>query len=420
MSEQPETLLGPYRALDLTDDKGFFCGRILGDLGADVIKIERPGGDPARKLGPFYHDILDPEKSLYWFAYNFNKRGITLNIETADGQELFKRLVKTADWVIESFDPGYIERIGLGYEALSQINPGIIVTSITPFGQSGPYRDYKGSDLVVTALSGYLYLTGDRDRAPVRIGLPQVYLHAAAMAAGGSMTALYYREMTGEGQHVDVAAQQVQCVEAVTPTPTWDLLRRNEERAGSSIHRPGTHFTMPAHYECQDGYVYFTLWGGTTGARGNQELVMWMDSEGLATDFLKSIDWFQLDLANPKINQEYVNGIIEPITKFCKLHTKKELLEGAVEKHIMLFPLGSAKDTLESPQLAAREYWAEVEHPELGDTMTYPGPFIKLSETPVAIRRRAPLIGEHNEEIYINELGLTRKEMLALKQAGVI
>jgi crotonobetainyl-CoA:carnitine CoA-transferase CaiB-like acyl-CoA transferase len=147
---------------------------------------------------------------------------------------------------------------------------------------------------------------------------------------------------------------------------------------------------------------------------------MWMDSEGLATDFLKSIDWFQLDLANPKINQEYVNGIIEPITKFCKLHTKKELLEGAVEKHIMLFPLGSAKDTLESPQLAAREYWAEVEHPELGDTMTYPGPFIKLSETPVAIRRRAPLIGEHNEEIYINELGLTSKEMLALKQAGVI
>ena len=420
MSEQPETLLGPYRALDLTDDKGFFCGRILGDLGADVIKIERPGGDPARGLGPFYHDILDPEKSLYWFAYNFNKRGITLDIETADGQELFKRLVKTADWVIESFDPGYMERIGLGYEALSQINPGIILTSITPFGQSGPYRDYKGSDLVVTALSGYLYLTGDRDRAPVRVGFPQVYLHAAAMAAGGSMTALYYREMTGEGQHVDVAAQQVQCVEAVTPTPTWDLLRINEERQGSSIHRPGTHFTMPAHYECKDGYVYFTLWGGATGARGNQELVVWMDSEGLATDFLKSIDWFRLDLANPKVNQEYVNGIIEPITKFFKLHTKKELLERAAERHIMLFPLGSAKDTLESPQLAAREYWAGVEHPELGDTITYPGPFIKLSETPVVIRRRAPLIGEHNGEIYINELGLTSEELLTLKHAAVI
>jgi crotonobetainyl-CoA:carnitine CoA-transferase CaiB-like acyl-CoA transferase len=145
-----------------------------------------------------------------------------------------------------------------------------------------------------------------------------------------------------------------------------------------------------------------------------------MDSEGFATDFLKNIDWFQLDLANPKVNQEYVNGIIEPITKFFKCHTKKELLERAVERHIMLFPLGSAKDTLESPQLAAREYWAEVEHPELGDTITYPGPFVKLSETPVVIRRRAPLIGEHNEDIYVDELGFPRKEMLTLKQAGVI
>jgi crotonobetainyl-CoA:carnitine CoA-transferase CaiB-like acyl-CoA transferase len=420
MGEELETLLGPYRALDLTNDKGFLCGRILADLGADVIKIEKPGGDPARKLGPFYRDILDSEKSLYWFAYNLNKRGITLDIDTVDGRDLFKRLVKTTDWVIESFDPGYMQGIGLGYEALSQINRRIIVTSITPFGQSGPYRDYKGSDLVVSALSGYLYLTGNRDRAPVRVGFPQVYLHAAAIAAGGSMTALFYRETTGEGQHVDVAAQQVQSIEAVTATCTWDLLRINEERQGSDLHRPGTNFVMPAHYECQDGYVYFTLWGGATGARGNQELVRWMDNEGLATDFLRSIDWQHLDLAKREVDQEYVNGIIEPVTKFFKLHTKRELLEGAVKRHIMLFPLGSAKDTLESSQLAAREYWVEVEHPELGDTITYPGPFIKLSETPVAIKRRAPLIGEHNEEIYMNELGLTRKELLTLKQAGVI
>lgn len=234
------------------------------------------------------------------------------------------------------------------------------------------------------------------------------------------MTALYYREITGEGQHVDVAAQQVQCIELITATCAWDLLRINEEREGSNLRRPGTKFIMPAHYECKDGYVYFSLWGGATGARGNQELVMWMDSEGLATDFLKSIDWLQFDLADPKVDQEYVNQIIDPLTKFFKLHTKKELLEGAVERHIMVFPLGSAKETVESPQLAAREYWTEVEHPELGDTITYPGPFIKLSETPVAIRRRAPLIGEHNEEIYINDLGLTSKELITLKQAGVI
>jgi len=137
--EKIEYMLSPYRVLDLTDEKGFLCGKILGDLGADVIKIERPGGDLARKIGPFYRDVPDPEKSLYWFAYNNNKRGITLNIEAADGCELFKRLVKTADIVIESFAPGYMDDLGLGYSTLSQITDGkTVMTSITPFGQKGP------------------------------------------------------------------------------------------------------------------------------------------------------------------------------------------------------------------------------------------------------------------------------------------
>ena len=148
-------------ALDLTDEKGFLCGKILADLGADVIKIERPGGDPSRRIGPFWGDIADPEKSLYWFAYNSNKRGITLNIETADGKEIFKKLVKTSDFVIESFPPGYMETLGLGYSTLSNIKDGIILTSITPFGQTGPYRDYQASDIVVMGMAGMLYLTGD-------------------------------------------------------------------------------------------------------------------------------------------------------------------------------------------------------------------------------------------------------------------
>lgn len=132
--QENESLLSPYRVLDLTDEKGFFCGRILGDLGADIIKVEPPSGDSSRRISPFYHDIPDPEKSLYWFAYNANKRGITLNIETTDGKEIFKRLVTTADFIIESFPPGYMDKIGLGYDALSEINPRIILTSITPFG----------------------------------------------------------------------------------------------------------------------------------------------------------------------------------------------------------------------------------------------------------------------------------------------
>ena len=143
--EKTEYMLAPYRVLDLTDEKGFLCGKILGDLGADVIKVERPGGDPGRTNGPFYHDIPDPEKSLYWFAHNNNKRSITLNIETVDGRELFEKLVGKADIVIESFAPGYMDELGLGYSALSQTKKQVVMTSITPFGQDGPYRNYKVS-----------------------------------------------------------------------------------------------------------------------------------------------------------------------------------------------------------------------------------------------------------------------------------
>ncbi|MFC2018468.1 CaiB/BaiF CoA transferase family protein, partial [Chloroflexota bacterium] len=205
MSEQErqEAMLGPYRVLDLSDEKGAFCGALLGSLGADVIKIEKPDGDPMRKLGPFFHDEPDPEKSLFWMGYNINKRGITLDIETADGKEMFKRLVKTADIVLESFMPGYMDGLGLGYKELEKINPQIIMTSITPFGQDGPYKDYKSSDLVSWALGGLLAMTGDPDRPPIRIShIPISYLMASYDGVWGALVALYGRGTSGEGQLV--------------------------------------------------------------------------------------------------------------------------------------------------------------------------------------------------------------------------
>jgi crotonobetainyl-CoA:carnitine CoA-transferase CaiB-like acyl-CoA transferase len=194
------TLLAPYRVLDLTDDKGFLCGKILADMGADVIKIEKPGGDLARNIGPFYHDIPDPEKSLSWFCYNINKRGITLDIESVDGKELFKRLVKDAHFVIESFPVGYMEKIGLGYKELEKTNPGIILTSISPFGQTGPYSNYKGSDITCMGMAVVMYLSGDPDRPPVRISSPQAFMCGSADAAAASLVAHYHRQRTGEGQ----------------------------------------------------------------------------------------------------------------------------------------------------------------------------------------------------------------------------
>ena len=177
------SLLPKIRVLDLTDEKGFLCGKILGDLGADVIKIEKPGGDPSRRIGAFYHDIPDPEKSLYWFAYNNNKRGITLSIETRRGQDIYKELIRNADIIIESFPPGYMDQLGLGYSMCSEMNPRLIMISITPFGQTGPYRDYKGCDIVCMAMSGFMYICGDGDKPPVRAIAPQAYLNAAADGA---------------------------------------------------------------------------------------------------------------------------------------------------------------------------------------------------------------------------------------------
>ena len=165
MAEQ-ESLLGGYRVLDLTDEKGHLCGKVLGDFGADVIKIERPGGDRARNRGPFYQNIADPEKSLSWFSFNTSKRGITLDIESLDGREIFKQLVRTADIVIESFEPGYLDGLGLGYADMEKIKPDIILTSITPFGQTGPHAHYKVTDLVGVAMGGIVRILGDLHGVP--------------------------------------------------------------------------------------------------------------------------------------------------------------------------------------------------------------------------------------------------------------
>jgi benzylsuccinate CoA-transferase BbsE subunit len=410
-----EGMLSPYRVLDLTDERGLMCGRVMGDLGADVIKIEKPGGDLARNIGPFYQDDPDPEKSLFWFAFNANKRGITLDIETADGKDIFKKLAKTADVVVESFPPGHMEEIGLGYPALEKINPGISLVSITPFGQTGPYRDYKTSDIVAWALGGYMFSVGDDDRPPVRISYhAQTYLHAGIQAAQGALMAIYHREMTGEGQYIDVSIQD--CVTRCTPeriTHHWIFSKRLMRRGG----RMGL-ISIRRIWPCKDGYVYAIYWGGQFAERWNSPLVRWMESEGVATDFISNYDWNTFDMTD--MNQELVDGIERPTLKLFEKFTKTELLEGALKHNTQLYPLSDTKDIVDNIQLKERDFWVEIEHPELGTSFTYPGPFAKSTELPPTLSRRAPLIGEHNQEIYEEELGISKEQLLMLKQAKVI
>ena len=337
-------MLSSYRVLDLAEDGCMLCGKILGDLGADVIQIEPPGGSPTRNTGPFYHDIPNPEKSLTWFFLGLNKQGITLNLETADGREIFKRLVKTADFVVESFEPGYMKSLGLGYEELEKIKPDIIMTSITPFGQSGPYAHYKVTDIVGVALSGTMWLFGEADRAPVRIPAPQFYLQGGLQGAMGTMVAHYHRELTGEGQYVDQSCQQATILTLMNAAEVWDLNRMNIRGFG-----PGTWLPRPTPpgplfrktmYQCKDGYVISRLQGGAQAGwvASTRALVEWANENGYMLE-LKDYDWSNFDSQTESQEgmshqEKRIANTIEEKGKGCILFFNKwDLVKGFRMEH---------------------------------------------------------------------------------------
>ncbi len=407
-------MLSPYRALDLTDGKGFLCGKVLGDLGADVIKIEPPGGDPSRNVGPFFRDTPDPERSLYWFAYNANKRGITLNLETSDGQEIFKRLVRGADFVIDSFPPQYMDGLGLGFPVLSEINPRIVMTSITPFGKDGPHSHYQTSDLVAMATGGLMFLWGDPDRPPLRCSVEQAYLQAGVQAAVGTMIAHHWRQLTGEGQHIDVSIQEAVTGSVRFSQEYWDTQKVIYGRHGDRDLRG--HIIRRVIWPCRDGYVAWHLNTGLYG-RSLGYLAEWMETEGAAGN-LTEVPWERIDWKD--LTQSQAEAWEEVFAQFFLTHTKSELHEEALERGIFLFPVSTTKELLEDKQLASRGYWRELHHAELATSLTYPGAPFQSTQACGQFRRRAPLVGEHNGQVYIDELGFTKEELVTLKEANVI
>lgn len=410
-------MLNHLRALDLTDDKGFLCGKILADLGVNVIKVEKPGGDTSRAIGPFWGGKPGPERNIYWFAYNSNKKSITLDIEKSRGREIFEKLVSTADFVLESYPPGYLDKLGLGYEYFHETHPKLIWASITPFGADGPYRDFKDSDIVVMGLSGTLYQTGEADGPPVHISIPQAALHAGADAAVGCMVAYYHRENTGLGQHVDVSMQQSAAWFQANAIPTFELNGTILKRAGAFRAGMSSQVAQRQVWPCRDGYVFFNVIGGRTGAKTLSALVDWMDEEKLATDFLLHLDWDNFDMFTA--TQDVMDKISGPVGEFFRRHTRKELLAGAVPRGVSLGPLSSMQDLLDDECLNARGYWTRLEHPELGAGITYPKEYIRSSLMDFSTRSRAPLVGEHNAGFY-KEIGLTDKNLGSLKKDGII
>jgi benzylsuccinate CoA-transferase BbsE subunit len=413
--------LEPYRVLDLTHAIGWTCGKLLADLGADVLKIEPPAGDLERRIGPFYGDVPHPERSLTWFAAHTNKRGITLNLDTADGQALWLELARQADFVVESFPPGFMDQHDIGFRQVSALNPQLIWTSISPFGQSGPYADYRASDLVGMAMGGLMYLCGAADRPPVRMRPAQAYLQAGLQAAVATLLAHHYRVRSGAGQFIDVSMQHAVAWTIIPTRQYWDLNRVMTERGGTS--RAFGDQLRRVIFPCQDGHVAVM---GVMNRREWGPLVEWLASEGMAEDLIDPSWAILVEHAGPgpltqaAVTDEELTHVYAVLGRFFRQHTKAELSEAAQRRRIILFPVHTARDLLEHPQLTAREFFRTLDHPELGETLCYPGAPYRLSATPWDLRRRAPLIGEHNEVIYGGELGLSRAELAVLMAAGAI
>ncbi|MBI4765448.1 MAG: CoA transferase [Deltaproteobacteria bacterium] len=391
-------LLDAYRVLDLTDHRGQFCGKILADLGADVIKVEPPEGDPARKTGPFIDDDPDPGKSLYWAAHNTSKRSITLDLQKEKDRNHFLRLAGGAKFLLESFTPGYLDKLGLSFEFLNRLNPSLILVSITPFGQTGPYARFKDSDLINMGLGGQMALCGDRDRAPLRFTAEQSYPLGGIYGALAALAAHLYREKTGLGQHIDVSIQESVFQTARSTRTYWDMQKFLEQREGPRMGRGVINFRNL--WSCKNGVVCWRIFVANLG-KWTAALFGWMNEEGLAAD-LSPVPWEDLDMAT--LSQKDIDRFEVPIQAFFLKHTKEELFRESLKRGFVLFPLSTVRDLYENEQLKARAFWQEVSYPSLDRTIPHPGPPFIIQGMNYSLKK-PPAIGEHTQEILGQETG---------------
>jgi crotonobetainyl-CoA:carnitine CoA-transferase CaiB-like acyl-CoA transferase len=386
MSQVTLGCLEGLKVLDLTDEQGHFAGRVLADLGAEVLKVEPPGGDPARMKGPFWGGEPHPDCGVQWLARNWGKRSVVIDIESEPQKP--RDLIRVADVLIESYAPGYLDRLGLGYEAARKINPELVFCSITPYGQDGPYRDVRGSDLTVIAASGNLFLTGDPDHPPVRCSLPVSHYHGGAEAAAGILMALWHRLRSGTGQHVDVSLHETMMITSMThPAQTW--VTGYKGRRSGACNRVGEVIQREI-WPCKDGYVSFALRGGAARIPGLIALVQYMDEEGMAPPALKEKDWKSYN--SNTATQEEIDVIADAIGAFFRTKTMQALFDAACARRLMLAPANTEREVLSSRQLAAREFFVELDPPrKTGKRMPFPARFASWPLN--GVRNGAPLLG---------------------------
>jgi crotonobetainyl-CoA:carnitine CoA-transferase CaiB-like acyl-CoA transferase len=387
--------LAPYRVLDLTTERGWLCGKMLADLGADVVKVEPPGGDPGRRRGRFRDPAApDPEENLEWWAYNRGKRSVVVDLDEPHGQERLRGLVKGSDLVVESFDPGWLEARRMGPDQLAAVNPQLVVTSISPFGGTGPKSGWAASDLVVAAASGLMWLSGDPDRPPVRISVPQLFRHASAEAAVGSLIALHHAQRSGAGQHVDVSAQCAG-IRTLMNAQAFHLLEGHApQRMGGFATYSHARFQMIM--PCADGYVTMLPIGGALGGPMMRHLFSWAEREGVADPSVSDRDFATIDFSQEPA--EFFDAVSATLVALFARYTKAELYQAALEHHLLLAPVATVADLDDDEQLAARGYFVPVEQ-QGGEAFLQVGRWARLSATPLRDTGRAPTVGEHDDDL---------------------
>ena len=397
------------RVLDLGQGvSGPFCAKMFADMGAHVVKVEPPGGDLARSMGPFPDDMPHPEKSGIFLALNTNKLGITLNLELTQGRALLLRLAEKADLVIENFAPRYLPGLGLDFATFQSRNPELILTSITPFGQSGPWADFQANNLLISNLSGFSRehpgpVDDLESQPPLQLAAHQSDFIAGLTAAAATVAALNRRLQPGGGCHVDVGEMEV-----LSLLPQTGLTGHSQGNPPKGRHKSVAGIeSLRAILPCRDGYVSISprqedQWERFVDMMGNPE---WAQDAKFATRAGRVENWSQLERL---------------LAQWTSRQAKEDVYRQAQAQHIPSFPLNNVADLLGSPQFQAREFFTESSHPVAG-ALTYPGwPFQLASGKRVELRA-APLLGQHNQAILGDSgLGLTPDQLQLLRAQEVI
>ncbi len=388
------------KVLDLSEDiAGSFCARLLADYGADVLKLEPPAGAALRKMGPFFGDDPHGEKSLFYLVMNLNKKGATLNLETATGRSLLKQLAQHVDVIIEADRPGRLSQLGLGYHEISEINPGLVMTSITPFGQDGPYSQYLGEEIVSYAMGMIMSISGVQGEEPLKHGGFQAQYEGGLNGAAATAMALFMQLNTGEGQHIDVSTTE--CV-ASTMLATQTLYPFS---GGTPARRrpSGSMFGHPM--PCADGWIIVQTGGGAS----------WEDISG----FFQSPEMLEPRFSNQAQRSQHGEELDEIVLNNIKGRSKWELFPKAAQARMLFGLVQTPSELAECAQLASRDFYREIDHPVIGK-IKVPAVLFNLSLTPYVQCAPAPTLGQHNQEIYVDGLGYSQQDMNRLRQLNVI